>query len=147
MPRDFTPTRPVSFEELHNLHVFVQAPLLLDDLWVQMVVPPLSALLANAPRETHGDLSPVLRTVGCHNPRQKFVLTLGPRDTDHVTPIAELQVAFMALYFRLVHDFADPIPGVLAVLLYQGPQAQVLCTKQSETLFALRLTYLMLVEA
>ena len=45
-----TPPVAVDQVQFNDLNVFLQGPLLLADVWVEVVVPALSALLADSPR-------------------------------------------------------------------------------------------------
>ena len=51
MARNVLPTIPVDFVKLEKSFFLVTVPGLLIDAWVEVIVPPLSALLARA----HGD--------------------------------------------------------------------------------------------
>ena len=62
MLSNFTPARAVLLEELHDVEVFLDRPLLLDDVRVEVMVPALAALLADAAREGLGNLRPVFGT-------------------------------------------------------------------------------------
>ena len=52
--------------ESHNFDILVDSPLLLVDVRVQMIVPALTTLLADAAREALGYLGPVARPILVH---------------------------------------------------------------------------------
>jgi len=54
------------FVELHQLQIFGDCPLLLVEVWVYVVVPSLSALLADPARQIGSYLLPLLQAVLCH---------------------------------------------------------------------------------
>ena len=65
--------------QLHDDAVLFRGPRALLDARVELVVPPLAALLAIAPFELRGDRRPVARTVLADDRRDLAVLFLGPR--------------------------------------------------------------------
>ena len=79
--------------------VFFLRPLLLPDVGIQMIVPPLSALLANAPRESCSDGTPVLSTVLFNHLPQNIILLPSPRPLGDKGVILELEPAIKALDF------------------------------------------------
>jgi len=60
--------------------LLVGAPLLLVDIWVQVVVPALAALLPDPIGQMLSDEGPLLRTVLLHQPNYQVVLLFGPGD-------------------------------------------------------------------
>ena len=105
-----TPPRIILEIKLDNEQVLLQCPLLLDHVRVKVMMPALAALLANAPWECCCDLSPILGTIGEHELSQEVIFLFGPSCADHVISISQLEIAFMALNFRLAEDFTDAIP-------------------------------------
>ena len=79
MPGDLAPARLILEVEADDPRVLLQRPLLLDDVRVQMVMPALSALLADATRQLIGNLGPVFCAVGEDETCQLGVFFLGPR--------------------------------------------------------------------
>lgn len=57
---------------------FFLAPLILLDYWVQMIVPPFTALFADSTLELVGDVSPFLGTFGLDQHQDFFVFFLCP---------------------------------------------------------------------
>ena len=55
------------------MEVLLDRPLLLDDVRVEVMVPALTALLADAAGEGPGHLGPVFGTVLQHNSRELFI--------------------------------------------------------------------------
>ena len=96
---DFAPARLMLLEEIKNKQIFFEGPLLFDNIGVQVVVPPLATLLADAARQVHGDLGPAFGAVGEHNFLEQLVLVLRPGGPDHVATVAQLQISLVALYF------------------------------------------------
>ena len=62
--------------------LFLLAPADLLDLWVQMVVPPLSALLPNSSRQVFSDQRPFLRAILFNQVEHHAVFLLSPRPFD-----------------------------------------------------------------
>ena len=104
--------------QFDNEEIFFEGPLLLDHVRVEMVMPALTALLANAPWQSNGNLGPVLGSVLRHKLRQEVVFLFGPAGADHVVTIGELEKPFVTLNFRFSQYFADTVPGLITVLLH-----------------------------
>ena len=60
--------------EFNDLNILLNGPLSLADVWVEMVVPPLSALFADASWQTLRYLGPVARSVLCDELDEYLVL-------------------------------------------------------------------------
>ena len=60
--------------EFNDLNILLNGPLCFADVWVKMVVPPLSALFADATWQTLGYLGPVARSVLCDEFDEYLVL-------------------------------------------------------------------------
>jgi hypothetical protein len=78
--------------QLYYQNILVIGPLILFDVWVQMVVPsnelsgnslPFSTLLANPAWECRSYLAPVLSPVFANHIDQGLVLFISPRPFDH----------------------------------------------------------------
>lgn len=78
-----TPSRLVLEVQAHYSLVLLKCPLLLDHVRVQMMVPTLSALLADTPWQLICNFGPVFGTVGEDETGQLGVLFLGPRSRGH----------------------------------------------------------------
>ena len=94
------------------------------------MVPALPALLADAPRQVHGDAGPVARPVAPDNRGECLVFGLRPGRVRHVAPVAQLEVALVALDLRLAQQLADAAPGRLAQLPHQRQQLRILYKRQ-----------------
>lgn len=68
---------------LNDSPVFFLSPLVLFDVWVQMVVPSLPALLANPAWEGLGDVAPIFSPEFQDIFREFFILFLTPWPLDH----------------------------------------------------------------
>jgi len=60
MPRDLGPALAVGEVQVRQLRVFFGGPLFFFDGWVDLVPPPLRALLAGFPRELRGNQGPAV---------------------------------------------------------------------------------------
>ena len=80
---NFGPLVAIFLVCLDDLVIFLFRPLVLLDVWIQMVVPPLSALLSYPARQSLGYLTPVLRSKHMDFFREFVVLLLAPRALDH----------------------------------------------------------------
>ena len=114
MFRDFAPARPKLFVKLQDKHVFVKRPLFLDDFWVEVMVPAFTTLLTDTAREEHGNFSPVFGAIGKDGAREKLILFLGPGGANHVTPVTQFEVAFVALDLGLAKILADATPRIFS---------------------------------
>lgn len=104
--------------QAHDARVFLGAPLLLVYVWVQVVVPALAALLADAAGEALGDLGPVAWAILSDNFHEDSVFVLGPGARDTVIYVVQLEPADVALDLGLAgHQLANPVPGVAAELI------------------------------
>lgn len=102
------------YVQLHDQRVLLNGPLALADVWVEVVVPPLTALLTDATWEAFGNMSPVLGTVADDNFSEDDVLLLGPGSLGEVAAVIQLEPARVALDLRLAgEELADAVPGVL----------------------------------
>ena len=77
--RDFSPFVAQSAMVKVEYPLLIRAPRDLLDLGIQMIVPPLSALLANSPWQMFRNLSPLLRAIGLNQVKHQSVLLLSPR--------------------------------------------------------------------
>ena len=69
-------------------------------IWVEVMMPALTALLANAPWQCNGNLGPVFGSVLSYELCQEFVFLFGPVGADHMVAIRELEEPLVALNFR-----------------------------------------------
>ena len=107
--------------------VFLERPLALADVWVEMIVPSLAALLTDAAGQALGHMCPVLCALSCHNVSQNRILVLGPGTFGEVGAIGQLEPSRVTLDLRLaVEKLADSVPGVLAEALDVAEQLGVL---------------------
>ena len=81
----------------HDFHVLLQCPLGLADVWVQVVMPALTALLADASWKALRDLSPVARAILSDEPDEDFVFLHCPSASDTVADVIQLQPPCVAL--------------------------------------------------
>ena len=96
---------------------FLHTPLDLLDFGVQMVVPSLSALLANPSRQVLGDLRPLLRPVRFNQVQNEPVLIFSPRAFDQAR-IEDLLPSVQALHIGSSRQrFSDLLPIFSRVLL------------------------------
>ena len=77
--RDFCPFVSVLFLQNIEDKVFFGTPLGLFDFWVEVVVPSLSALLANFAWQMLGNLAPVAGTFLLNQLYQESILVFVPR--------------------------------------------------------------------
>jgi hypothetical protein len=68
---------------LNNGSIFLLGPLILLDVGVQMIVPPLPALLAYPARKCLGDVAPIFSPEFHNIFRELFILFLAPRAFNH----------------------------------------------------------------
>ena len=125
------PSVPMDHMKLDNEQVFLHRPLALANVWVQVVVPPLPTLLANAAWKAFSNMGPVSGASCSDNLSQDLVLLLGPGALSEMTAVVELKPPCMALDFRLASQkFADAIPAILAKPLDIPNQFLVLAKKK-----------------
>lgn len=120
-----------------------QAPLVLLDARVQVVVPPLATLFANASREVMGDMGPFLSAIRLNQREHQLVFVLGPGTlhqlrVKHLLPTVEaldisaplealrnllpvLTVVFLDSLRQLLVLFGCPVALVSAILVLGGP--------------------------
>ena len=89
MPSNLAPAGLIFQEESNDSFVFLEGPLLFNDVRVQVVVPSLSALLANSTWQFICDLGPVFGTVSEDQTGEFRILFLGPGSRCHFLPVAE----------------------------------------------------------
>ena len=65
-------------EEVHELFVFIESPFLLGDIWVQMIVPSLSALFADPSWQNRCNEIPASGSMFDDHFPEKFIFILGP---------------------------------------------------------------------
>ena len=65
------------FVSLNNDLIFVFVPTLFAYLRVEVVVPSLSALFSDSPRQLFGDVTPILRTVLLYQSQNQLIFFLG----------------------------------------------------------------------
>ena len=102
--------------ELDNEEVFLERPLLLDDFWVEVVVPALATLFADATWECDCNLGPVLGSVEEDKLSEEVVFFFRPAGAHHVITISKFEESFVAFNFRLSEDFADAVPGLFSIV-------------------------------
>ena len=90
MLRNVTPAVAVYQVQLDNQHILLGSPLALADVWVEMVVPPLTTLLSDAAGQALGDLSPILGSASRHNLSQDLIFARRPRAFREVATVNEL---------------------------------------------------------
>lgn len=90
-----------------------------------MVMPALSTLLSNAPRERHSNASPVSSPIFFDDSHQTLVFFFGPGSVCNVAKIAQLKVPLVALDLWLADDFADSTPCSFTQFLDQAEQLSV----------------------
>lgn len=124
---DLAPTVAVFGVHHKDQAIFLLRPLLLADVGVEVVVPSLPALLANATRQSCCDGTPVLGPVILHHLPQDVVLLLGPGTLGDKGLVLEFKPAIKALDFRPTwHTLAYLVPTLVAELLNQTNQFSVL---------------------
>jgi len=88
--------------------IFLRRPLILLDAWVQVVVPPFTALLPNSSWQGFSDVAPVLGTELGHIFREFLVFFVAPR----------------TLYHRGVQYFLPPMEALdVGALVQEGCNA------------------------
>lgn len=101
--------------QFNDHQIFFKGPLALHDVRVQMVVPALTTLLSDAPWEALGNLRPVFGALTMDNSDQDLVFLFRPGALCEVATVVQFEPACVALDLRLFHhQFADPIPRILA---------------------------------
>lgn len=80
---DFRPPVAVFFVQPNDREVFFLRPLVLLNVWVQMIVPALATLLSNSAWECCCYITPVLWTVQLDIFREFFIFFLTPRPFHH----------------------------------------------------------------
>jgi len=93
-------------------------------------MPALTTLLTDAAREEHGNFSPVFGAIGKDGTRKKLILFLGPGGTNHVAPVTQFEVAFVALDLGLAHILADATPRIFSELLHLVQKLGILHEQQ-----------------
>ena len=107
--------------------VFLSSPLALVDVGVQVVVPALTALLADATGQALSDEAPVARTKFSDLVNELLVLLLAPGTARKVVQVVKLKPAGVALDLRLGgNGLADTVPRVGAVLLDKTDECLIL---------------------
>ena len=103
---------------LDDLDIFLPGPLLLGNVWVQVVVPSLSALLANSAWQALGNVSPIVSTIADDDLGQNPVLFLGPATLGKMLAIVKFEPTCVTLDLGLALELlADSVPRVLTILL------------------------------
>jgi len=77
-------------------------------------VPAFTTLLTDAAWEEHSNFSPVFGAVCKDGVREKLILLLGPGGTNHVAPVTQFEVAFVALDLGLTEILADATPRIFS---------------------------------
>lgn len=75
---DLHPLVAVLFVKLHQLDVFSNCPFLFIEIWVNIIIPSLTALFANASRQKGGNLLPFLESEQVNLFLENLVLLIGP---------------------------------------------------------------------
>ena len=97
--------------QLDYEHILFCSPFALADVWIKMIVPPLTTLLSDAAGQTFGDLSPILGSASCHNLCQDLIFARRPGAFREVATVYELKPACVTFYFGFPgQKLADPIP-------------------------------------
>ena len=124
--RDFCPL--VAVVSVHQVQypLFLLAPPDLLDLGIQVVVPPLPALLADSPRQMLRDQSPLLRPVLVHQVQHHLVFVFSPRSLDE-TRIQDLLPSVQTLHVSPPGQLlGDLLPVLASVLLHCVRQLLIL---------------------
>ena len=90
MLRNVTPAIAVYQVQLDNKHILLGSPLALADVWVKMVVPPLTTLLSDAAGKALGDLCPILGSTSGDNLSQDLIFARRPSGFREVATVYEL---------------------------------------------------------
>ena len=129
---DITPAIAMDQVKLHDEQVFFHSPLALADVWVQVVMPPLATLLANATRQALGHVSPVSCARRRDNFSQDLVFLLSPRALGKVTAVVELEPSRVALDLRFAwEELADAIPTILTESVHVAHEFLVLSKQRA----------------
>ena len=97
-----------------------------------MLVPALSALLADAAWDTCGYLSPVANAKGTNLPDEKQVFMICPSSSVTAANVRQLQPPCVALDLGFADNLAHSVPRVVAKLFDQDQQLLVLCQGKLE---------------
>jgi hypothetical protein len=93
--RDLRPPIPQLLVSFYDEHIFLLSPLVLFDIWIQVIVPPaiklsslkvwlpFSALLTDSSGKCSGNLAPILWTIFINHFYQSLVLFIRPRSLYH----------------------------------------------------------------
>ena len=120
------PLIPILFVCLYDPVVFLLGPLVLLDIWVQVVVPPLSALLSNPTRQGLRYITPVFGSKSMYIFREFLILLNTPR-TFHHRRIQHFLPPVQALNIRaLVEEGSNAFPVLGTESLHKLCQLLVL---------------------
>ena len=113
------PAVPILEVELEDARILLLSPSILLDIGVQMVVPALPALLADAARQVLSNLAPVLSAALLHLVDQLAILLFCPRPFHHFG-VEHFLPSVEALHIRAgLEAFSDALPILGAHLLYK----------------------------
>lgn len=87
------PSVAVHEMQLHDEHIFLDRPFTLRNVWVQVVVPSLTTLLADTAGKALGDIGPIFGALLGDNSGQDLVLVLGPSTLRKVAAVVQLEPA------------------------------------------------------
>lgn len=111
---------------LNDGPIFLFSPLVLLYVWVQVIVPPLSALLANSTRQCLGNVAPIFGPKFQHIFRELFILFLAPRPLHHGW-IQNLLPTMQALHVcSLIEVRSDLLPVFGTELTHKFGQIKIL---------------------
>ena len=125
--RYFTPS--VALFGMHRQYdaVFFSSPLLLLDVWVQMVVPSFPALLANASWQLGSNATPILGAFANDHPAKDVIFFLSPGPFRDEGYVFQLEPPIEALNLRpTAHAFTYLVPPLVPELVYKAQQLRIL---------------------
>lgn len=116
---DFTPFVAKLLMQLEDDPVLLLRPLLFADVGIQVIVPPLAALFANAARQRSRNSTPILSSMLLDHVPENFVFLPGPRALRYEGLVLKFEPAIEALDLGLSgHAFADLVPALVTKLVH-----------------------------
>ena len=115
--RNLAPLVSVFLVSQNDGSILFRSPFVLFDVWVQVIVPTLTALLTDSPRKCLCDVTPIFCAKFFDVCSKSFVLLLTPRPFDHggvqhfLPPMKALDVGAM------IQEGSDSLPVSSSVLL------------------------------